>query len=134
MFVSLKLTGGRSTVSDWLVALPPVWVTTIGRRSGEPRRIALYGIPIDDNLALIGSNYGHKKSPAWVHNLEANPDTTVEYRGKSVRVKAREATEDEELQIWITAAQIYVGYAAYRDRARHRRIRVFVLEPLPSKM
>ena len=128
--VVVRLTGGKATASDWLAALPPLWVTTIGAKSGQQRRHALYGIPIHHDLALIGSNFGQEKNPAWVYNLQANPEATVEYQGNSVRARARPATKVEQSEIWETASQIYLGYPKYRDRASHRTIQVFVLEPV----
>ena len=128
----LRLTGGAATISDWLAALPPLWLVSVGAKSGRIRRKALYGIPADDHLAVIGSSFGQSRTPGWVYNLEANSEAIVEYRKRSVRVIARPATADEETAIWATAASIHSGYAEYRKRASHRDIRVFVLEPLPS--
>ena len=37
----------------------------------------LLAVPIDDNLAIIGSDYGQQTTPGWVYNLEANPAATI---------------------------------------------------------
>lgn len=124
-----KLSGGRFAASDILAALPPLWLTTTGARSGQPRRHALYGIPIDGDLAVIGSNFGQESNPAWVHNLLACPDAYVSYQERSVGVSARLATTVEQAEVWSAASRIYVGYAKYRKRAAHRDFKVFVLEP-----
>jgi deazaflavin-dependent oxidoreductase (nitroreductase family) len=128
----LKLTDGTATFSGLLTAVPTVWVTTTGARSAESRRSPLAGIPVGDDLALIGSGFGQERTPGWVYNLEANPNATVEYQNRSVAVRARAATAAETSEVWDTAADLYPGYAKYRERAAHRTIRVFVLEPLPS--
>ncbi len=128
----LRLTDNSTTFSGWLTAVPTIWVTTTGARSGQPRRSPLVGIPAGEDLALIGSGFGQERTPGWVHNLEAEPDAIVEYEYTSIVVRARAATAAEGFEIWDTAADLYPGYAKYRERTVHRTIRVFVLEPLPS--
>ncbi|MDP9493892.1 MAG: nitroreductase family deazaflavin-dependent oxidoreductase [Actinomycetota bacterium] len=125
----LKLSGGDATATTWLLGIPTLWLTTIGARSNEARRVPLFGIPVDDNLALLGTHFGHHSTPSWVHNIEANPLVDVDYRGRSVPAAARSATDDEEGVIWELAGRIYPGYLLYADRVPHRKIRVFVLEP-----
>ena len=47
--------------------------TTTGRKSGLRRTSHLIAVPIDDTLALLGTNFGQPSTPAWVLNLEADP-------------------------------------------------------------
>ncbi len=124
----LKLSGGRTTATTWLLGIPTLWLTALGARSGEPRRVPLFGIPIDDDLALLGTRFGYQTTPSWVFNIEANPEVDVDYRGRSVPAFARSASADEESGIWELAGRIYPGYLLYADRAPHRQIRVFVIE------
>ena len=124
----LKLSNGKGTASQWLAALPPLWLTTVGARSGLERTTPLYGIPVDGDLAVFGTSFGQERTPGWVYNLEADPLCTVTYGGRSRRVVARPATEHEEPGLWEAAADIYAGYQNYGAWASHRRIRVFVLE------
>jgi deazaflavin-dependent oxidoreductase (nitroreductase family) len=126
--VIFKLTGGRLTVPTVLAGLPVLMFTTTGARTGRRRTMPLLGIPVGENLAVIGSNYGQKKTPGWVYNLEADPSATVEYGGRSVDVVARRANEPETEEVFRRAGSIYSGFAKYRARASHRVIRVFVLE------
>ena len=88
----------------------------------------LFGIPIEDNLALLGTRFGHQATPSWAYNIESNPEVDVAYRGRSVRAVARRAGADEESRIWERAGRIYPGYLLYADRAPHRQIPVFVIE------
>lgn len=124
----LRLSGGKSTATTWLLGIPTLWLTTLGARSGELRRVPLFGIPIDDELALLGTRFGHHSTPSWAYNIEANREVEVDYRGRSVRALARPAEADEESRIWERAGRIYPGYLLYADRAPHRQIRVFVIE------
>jgi deazaflavin-dependent oxidoreductase (nitroreductase family) len=124
----LRLSGGKSAATTWLLGIPTLWVTTRGARSGELRRVPLFGIPIEDDLALLGTRFGYEATPAWVFNIEADPEIDVDYHGRSVRATARAAGPEEENQIWERAGQIYPGYLLYANRAPNRQIRVFVME------
>lgn len=106
-------------------------LTTVGRRSGQPRTSHLIATPYAETLALLGTNFGQETTPAWALNLEAEPRATVGYRGVTREVLARPATEHETNEVFTRAASFYPGYRHYRRRVGDtRRIRVFVLEPL----
>ena len=122
-----RVSRGRTTASDLLAGLPVLYVTTTGRRSGRPREAPLIAVPIDDDLALIGSNFGGRATPAWVYNLEADPQASVRFRDRAVDVVARPATDEEYERVFAEGAKYYAGYAKYRSRVTHRDIRVFVL-------
>lgn len=124
----LLLTRGKSTMTSWLTGIPPLWVTARGARSGASRTVPLLGIPIEGDLALLGTSFGQKATPARVHNLEAHPEASVSYRGRSVEVRARPAEPAEVETVWRKAIDIYPGYGNYGGWASHRQIRVFVLE------
>lgn len=126
--ITLKLTGGKSSASDWLAGLPPVWLITTGAKTGALRRHPLYGFPVEDDLAIIGSNFGQERHPAWVHNLLSNPEATVEYQSYVLAIRARRATDKEAAEAWRYATNVYPGYAKYRKRAAPRDIQVFILE------
>ena len=126
--VFLKLTRGRSSASEWLAGLPAIWLTTTGAKTGSLRRHPLYGFSVEDDLAIIGSNFGQGRHPAWVHNLLSHPEATVEYQGRVLAVRARRATEGEAAEAWRYAASVYPGYGKYRKRAAQRDIQVFILE------
>lgn len=117
---------GRITVPGLVARLPIVMLTTTGARTGIERTTPLVAIPLGDDLAVIGSNYGQQTTPGWVHNLLANPAATLSYRGSEVGVEARE-TEDVD-EAFRVADDVYLGYAKYRNRAAERTIRVFILE------
>lgn len=125
----VKMTRGKGTITQWFAGVPPIWVATTGARSGKTRITPLLGIPVDDNLALIGTGFGQSPTPAWVYNLEMNPGAEVTFRGRTVSVSARAATADEEDRAWRTGERIYPGFPRYRNRLTDRTIRVFILEP-----
>ena len=124
-----RVSRGRSTAIGFLAALPPIWLTTVGARTRTLRRQPLLAFPFGEDLAVIGSNWGQDHHPGWVHNLSANPDVTVEYRGRTVPAVARLATDPESEKVWSVAAARYPGYNHYRQRAADRTIKIFILEP-----
>lgn len=124
----LRATKGRSTLAAMVAGIPVVMVTTTGRRSGEGRTMPLLGVPIGDDLALLGTNFGQAALPAWYLNFGADPHGEVAYRDRTVAVTAREATEEEREEVMRTAAAIYPGYDRYRERITGRVIPVLVLE------
>jgi deazaflavin-dependent oxidoreductase (nitroreductase family) len=124
-----RVTGGRHSAPGLLAGLAVLDVTTTGRRSGRRRTSHLIATPYGDGLALLGTNFGQAATPAWVHNLEADPRASVSYRGTTREVVARAASVAEAAEVFELAARSYPGYAHYRRRVgESRRIRVFVLE------
>lgn len=123
-------TGGRVSLPLLLTGLPVLVLTTTGRRSGLPRRTQLIAVPLGETLALLGTNFGQESTPTWVLNLESDPRAAVTHRGTTREVIARPATEDERAQVMRNAASVYGGYQKYQQRITHRRLRIFVLEPV----
>lgn len=129
----LKLTHGRTAVATLMAGLPIITVTTTGAKSGLPRTLPLLGIPIEGDLALIGTNFGQTNTPGWVYNLEADPSGRVAYRDREVDVTARRA-DPEETEVALTqAAEVYPGYDKYRDRITGREVKVFILTVAAGK-
>lgn len=126
-FVARASKGNKSSV-EILAGLAVLDVTTTGRKSGQPRTSHLVAAPYEDDLALLGTNFGQTSTPAWALNLEANPRATVSYRGQTRSAVARPATPEEADRIFELAGDFYPGYQRYRERVGDsRRIRVFVL-------
>ena len=124
-----KLSKGRTSAPQVLAGLPVLFVTTTGRKSGQPRSAPLIAVPVCDTLALLGTNFGQTSTPAWVFNLEAEPSATATYKDAELAVRARPATETERDEVWAASTSIYPGYEKYRERITGREIRIFVLEP-----
>jgi deazaflavin-dependent oxidoreductase (nitroreductase family) len=125
-----RLTRGRYTFASLLSGIPVVMLTTTGARSGRPRTIPVLGIPTDQGVAIIASNFGQVHNPAWSHNLRADPDAEVVIDGVRRHVRGVEAEGDRRAEIWRAGLLVYPGFAQYERRAAHRRISVFVLEPV----
>ena len=121
-----RVTGGRSSFAGVATGVPVVMLTTTGAKSGEPRTIAVYGIPHPDGLGLIASNFGGVKHPAWYFNLKANPEATVTIGRDTWHANARLATPSERDEIWAKGARAVSGLAEVRSAGRqapHRGVR-----------
>jgi deazaflavin-dependent oxidoreductase (nitroreductase family) len=125
-----RLTRGRYTFASLLSGIPVVMLTTTGAKSGQPRTVPVLGIPWQDGVAIIASNFGQYRHPAWYHNLRAHPDAEVVVDGIHRLVRAVETDGERRAQIWKQGLRVYPGFGQYERRASHRRISVFVLEPV----
>jgi deazaflavin-dependent oxidoreductase (nitroreductase family) len=125
--VLLRLSRGEVTVPGFLAGLPVLTVTTIGARTGQRRSAPLVGVPVGDDLALIGTSFGQSRTPGWYYNMRANPGVEATYRDKTVQAIAREADDEEWQAIWDRARALYVGYEAYARRIKNRKIHIMVL-------
>jgi deazaflavin-dependent oxidoreductase (nitroreductase family) len=127
--VVYRLTRGRATFTSWITGLPVVMLTTTGARTGQPRTLPVLGIPVDDRLVVIASNYGQYHNPGWYHNLRANPRASVIFEGSSRDVVARELSGEDRERWYARGIEIYPGWVYYRKRAAHRQIPVIELRP-----
>jgi deazaflavin-dependent oxidoreductase (nitroreductase family) len=125
-----RATRGRHTLGSLLAGLPVVLLTTTGARSGLPRAVPVLGIPFPGGIAVIGSNWGQRRHPAWYYNLRAHPEAWVVIDGVGRRVCAVEAEGERRSEIWRQALLVYPGFSEYERRAPDRHIAVFVLEPV----
>ena len=125
-----RMTRGRYTLGNLVSGIPIVMLTTTGARSGVPRTVPVLGLPSSVGLAVIASNFGQKRNPAWYHNIRANPEVTVAVDGRSWRARAVPVEGSKRDVIWCAGLRVYPGWSQYESRAAGRRIAVFVLEPL----
>ena len=127
----LALTRGRTSLVELVAGTPVISLTVRGSRTGIPRTRQLLGIPVNDTIAVIGTNFAQGGNPDWVHNLLAEPRAVVSYRDSRLEVIAREAAGSEYEQIFAAANLVFPGYGVYRSRLPHPP-KVFVLEPHPA--
>lgn len=124
----LRVSKGKLSAPGVFAGLPPVLVTMTGARSGLRRTVPLIGIPVDGDIALIGTRFGQPGTPAWYFNLKKTPQVEVEFGGRRAAAVAREVEAGPERDaIWARGCEVYAGYAAYARRIRDREIHVMVL-------
>jgi deazaflavin-dependent oxidoreductase (nitroreductase family) len=111
-----------------IAGTPVLLLTTVGRRSGQPRTVPVVYLPEGDRMIVIGSNAGHERAPAWALNLEANPLADVQTGGDRRKAQARIAEGEERAELWRKMNDRYSGFDDYSARTT-RDIRLFVLDP-----
>ena len=57
---------GRTTFTSWVAGLPIMMLTTTGARSGRRRTLPVIGVPHDESVVVIASNYGQEQQPGLV--------------------------------------------------------------------
>lgn len=96
-----RWTGGRRGL--WH-AKPEAWGTfrlhTTGRKSGKERIAILAYQPDGANIVTVAMNGWMEGAPAWWTNLQANPEATVDLKGRTLRVRARSAAGEERERLW----------------------------------
>lgn len=102
-------------------------LTTIGRKSGTPRRTALIYRQDGDNYVVVASHGGAPTHPAWYLNLSANPDVRIQVKDEEFAGTARTATGDERARLWKLMTEVWPDYDQYQTRT-DREIPVVVLE------
>jgi deazaflavin-dependent oxidoreductase (nitroreductase family) len=124
----LKLSFGKLGWS--FSGMPALELTTIGRKSGQPRAVMLTS-PLRDGAAtvVVASRGGDDQPPAWLLNLQAHPAVEVSLQGAPKQpMQARVATPDERARMWPQIAGRYRNYAGYQEKTA-REIALVLLEP-----
>jgi len=123
-----RLSGGRLW-RRFPGGAPVVWITTLGRKSGEWRRTPLLAASTGDGSWIIaGSNAGQEQIPAWVHNLRAHDRGSIEIDGVATPVTFTELSGAERETAYAQMITMWRSYAMY-ERNAGRLIPVFRVTP-----
>lgn len=122
-----RATGGK--VGGRMFRSPVLLLNTTGRKSGTEKTTPLLYLQDGEDIAIVASNGGARKHPAWWLNLRANPEATVEIGDRKLRVRAEQASPDEKERLWPKLVEMYGSYEDYQRRTE-REIPVIVLHPV----
>lgn len=124
--------GSRGLIGHRLfLGLPTLLLRTTGRKSGEPRTTALVYGRDGENLMVVASNGGHRKPPAWLLNLEAQPAIEIQVgvrRWPVVATALRPGDPDYDRLFAICNKANKGTFAKYQTRT-DRPLPVVVLAP-----
>ena len=124
----LRFSGGRVGLRPPGKAFGMLRLTTVGRRSGQPR-VAIVGYLEDGrNLVTLAMNGWADAEPAWWLNLQAQPNTTVELKDGLRAVRGRAAEGEERDRLWARWGEFSPDYDAWAAM-RTGETAVVVLEP-----
>jgi len=110
--------------------MPVLELTTIGRKSGQPRSVMLTS-PLQEGstVVIVASRGGDDHHPAWYLNLRDHPEVEVVLKGgPKQRMVAHVATPDERARLWPKVVADHDNYAGYQSKT-DREIPLVLLEP-----
>src|SRR5690606_20321470 len=115
-----RATGGRIG-GKWRVGsafpwgIPVCLVTTIGRKTGQPRVAPLLFLEVGDKVILVASRGGLPKHPLWFRNIQAHPEVTVQIRSRIRKMQARVASDEERAAYWPKLTAMYPDFDNYQS-------------------
>ncbi len=107
--------------------VPTLALTTIGRRTGKPRRTMLIYGQDGDQYIVVASKGGAPRHPEWYLNLVANPEVELQVLAERFPARARTATAEERPALWKLMAGIWPDYDQYQKKTE-REIPIVILE------
>jgi deazaflavin-dependent oxidoreductase (nitroreductase family) len=128
-----RLTGGRLG-KNWRIgsavrkAVPVCLLTTIGRKSGQPRTVPLVYLRDGANLVVVASQGGLPGNPQWYYNVAANPEVQIEIGRRRSAYRARIADLAERAELWPRLVALYADFASYQEWT-DREIPVVICAP-----
>jgi len=121
-----RATDGEEGYS-WQKGTTILLLTTRGRKTGAERTTPLIFERNGDDFLIVASRGGTDEPPGWYVNLQAEPDVQVQVRGDVFRAHARDATPEEQPELWRKMAAVWPDYDEYQKKT-DREIPVFLLE------
>lgn len=120
-----RVSGGR-IAGKFPSGQPLLLLTTIGRKSGQPRTTPLIYLADGADLVIVASKGGMDEHPLWYTNLLATPDVDVQVGSERRKMRAHTATPEERARLWPKLVALYSDYQVYQERT-DREIPVVVL-------
>ena len=105
-----------------------LFLTTTGRKSGQPRTTPLIYLKDGDRWVVVASNGGADWEPGWWLNLQAGSPATVEREGVRTPVTGTEITGPKREELWQRLTAMF-DYEVYQ-RQVSRRLAVVALTPV----
>jgi len=104
-----------------------ILLTTTGAKSGEPRVTPVAFTRDEERYVIVGSNRGLPTDPAWLANLRAHPEVTVEVGPERFEARAVVTSGAERRRLFDAHAATMPNFAEY-ERTTEREIPVVTLE------
>lgn len=121
-----EATGGEDGY-HWRNGTTILLLHTTGRKSGKEYTHPLIYRDYGDDYLIVASKGGAPEPPEWFLNLEADPETIIQIKDETFKVRARVATPDEKPAMWAHMVEVWPDYDEYQ-RKTDREIPVVVLE------
>jgi deazaflavin-dependent oxidoreductase (nitroreductase family) len=109
--------------------VPTLLLTTLGWRSGIPRRTPLIFGRHGDDYVVVASKGPNPTHPYWYRNLSADPRVRVQVRDECFDALASTASPPERPVLWAAMTKIWPDYDQYQSMVS-REIPVVLLRRL----
>jgi deazaflavin-dependent oxidoreductase (nitroreductase family) len=119
----------RGRVGSQLGTQTILVLTTIGRKSGQPRSIPIAYFFYEEKYLVVESNWGKDNHADWYFNLQSQPQASIEVNGKTIKVNARFAEGEEYSRLWQYLTKKHRPYLEYQKMTK-RKIPIAVFEPV----
>ena len=116
MIEQFRANGGRLEFGPASLLL----LTTTGAKTGRKHLTPLAVFDDDGRLYVVASMGGAPKSPAWYHNLRANPTVTVEHGGESYEATASVVPDNEHDALYARVAERMPQFAEYQAKTTRK--------------
>ena len=119
LIAQMRANGGAVTDGP-LQGHPLLIMTSRGAKSGEPRRAILTYSRDGNDYIVAGTAGGSRTDPAWLHNVEAHPDVTIEVNVETMDATTETIVEGPERdRLWdqhVAALPWFADYPAQTGR------------------
>jgi deazaflavin-dependent oxidoreductase (nitroreductase family) len=80
-----------------------LYLTTVGRKSGQPRQIEIWFVTYQGRFYLLAER-GH--NARWVRNIQAKSDVSIQIKQHQFRAHGRILDAEQDRQEWGAVAQL----------------------------
>lgn len=115
LIADMRAHGGAVTGGP-LKGHPLLIMNSTGARTGEPRRTILTWSRDGNDYVVAGTAGGSTKDPAWVHNIEHEPDVTIEVANRTQAARASAVDGAERDRLWEQHVAALPHFAAYPEQ------------------
>jgi deazaflavin-dependent oxidoreductase (nitroreductase family) len=83
-----------------------LYLTTVGRKSGQPREIEIWFVTYQGRFYLL-AEHGHNAQ--WVRNIQANPEVSIRIKQRQFPARGRILDAEHDRQEWDAVAHLARG-------------------------
>ncbi len=127
--VVAEFRANAGVVGGFLAGSDLLLLTTVGARTGRHRTVPLGYLDVGGRRLVVASAGGSDRDPAWLHNLRAHPEATVEVGGTTYRATAALVAAAARDVLWDEVVRRAPGYGDYQ-RSTTRTIALVELRRL----
>jgi deazaflavin-dependent oxidoreductase (nitroreductase family) len=116
VIADMRAHGGAVTAGP-LAGHPLLIMTSTGAQTGQTRRALLTLSRDGDDYVVAGTAGGSPKDPAWLQNVAANPEVTIETGNRTFQARTTVIQGAERDRLWDQHVAALPHFAAYPEQA-----------------